>query len=86
MFAVDHYRLINLLQQLTDSWHFSWIELLNLRWIHGHTNPARLWVDTKWSLEQVISMFRDLCVDSRPGVLEDDIFHRSQEESLRERR
>lgn len=85
IFFIESHCLVNLLQQLSDGWYFSWIEFLNPRGIHGHTDTPRLWVNAKGSLEQMVSMFRDFRVDSRPGVLKNDVFHRGPEKFLRER-
>ena len=85
IFVVDHHCLVDLLQQLTDCWNFSRIEFLNPCRIHGHTDPAGLWVNAKGGFEQVVAMFRDFGIDARPSVLEDDVFHRSQEKFLQKR-
>ena len=34
----------------------------------------RPWVDTEWRLEQMVAVFRDLGVDTRVRILQNDVF------------
>ncbi len=73
---------VEFLQELVYGGYVFGIEFFNRAWVNWDADSSCFGMYAERSFEQVVSVFRNFCIQTRIGVLENNVFHRGKYQTL----